>query len=352
MIDFITLVADHLPDTYSLNSPSGYKIDADGAEYYREAYHRKLYFKLSRRIKTGLTLTISGSLKNFQNLENYTPMDFAQTTETIYALAKYVGLPPKQLRVTSMEASVPVATAPIDKLVKNYGNWAFMPMVVTDKQVKSTSQLYGVTAKGSKDYYSIKMYRKNEEQGIRFNRKLPQLQQVEVCIEKARFLRDKMNAAGIPSDCPFKGGVSLNDLTNPAVQHILCNMLVDIPNHITLNNNMASINYNRIFQAAPGMKEKRLQDLLGFAYSLPQRERMKEKSRSRYYELKKQVDQLQDLLLPASYKELQKFQLALQASVEAGRPKEPVSAITYVGKTSRKQAKASTLSTESVLVAD
>lgn len=344
MIDYVTLTADNLSDDYAetFKNTAGCKINDQGAETYYDTKTRHLYLKMWRSAKAGWKLTIKGSIKNFHNGENFSFMDFEQTTKAIQALAAFVGLHPQQIRVTSLEVSVPVATAPIDKLVKGYGKWEFMPMPVPKAKSGFGGRSYGVTAVSPYAYTSIKLYRKNEEQHIQRGRKLDPLQQVEFCIDKLRFLRDKLNKLGIASDCPLKTGISLNDLTQPAIQVLLCDLLLDIPNQITLKaDEMPNIDYDAILasdivraEKNEKKREDKLRELLSFAHSRPTRERMKVKSRSEYFKLKSQVAQLSHLLIPASDKELRKFQQALQAAVEAGKPKAMVSPVIY----SRKQS--------------
>lgn len=377
MIDHLTLLADNLSDDYVdalLIKENPNKAEPNEEELNfntkvsrktreilcHDANYKGLYLKLSRT-RTGWKLHVSGSLKYFVNNQNYSFMDFEQTTKVIHALSAFFQLPEKkQFSVTSLEVSVPVHTTPIDELVKGYKKWEFFPMRVTKKKTGFGGRTYGVATDSPYDYYSIKMYRKNEEQAIRFKKKLPKIQQVEFCIDKASVLRDLLNKAGIESDSPLKEGIALNDLTNPAVQLILCRLLLDIPNHITLKTDaMTQIDYDAILssdivQAEKNdkKKEEKLQELLAFAHSRPLRERMKAKSRTRYYELKSQVADLHTLLTPAGGQQLHKFQEALRARVEEGKPKAPVSPVSYVRKTSRKLVKTPTPSTKSVLVAD
>ncbi|MBX0293227.1 hypothetical protein K3G63_22475 [Hymenobacter sp. HSC-4F20] len=348
MIDRITLVADNLSDKdidpllHPLPDASlgfGCKVSADGQPLYYDARYRGLYYKLRRTTRVGWRLSISGSVKNFRNGENYSFMGFDQTTEALYQIAATVGLHPTQFRVTSLEVSVPVVAAPIDKLVKSYGQREFMPMPVPPGKSGMTGKSYGVSATSSYAYTSIKLYRKNEEQAIHFGRIIGQCQQVEFCIDKARFLRIKLNKAGIASDCPLKTGVSLNDLTKPEVQLLLCGLLTDIPLSLTLKTDeMPTPDYNSILPLMPGKKpEEKLQQLIAFAESRNYRQRVKEQSRSRFFELQKLYDDLRDQLCPASDKELHKFQQALAATVETGKPTSPVSSIIYTGKQSSKQ---------------
>lgn len=346
MIDHLTLLADNLSDDYvdallvkenpnkecpneeELNFNT--KVSRKTREILcHEAKYKGLYLKLSRT-RTGWKLHVSGSLKYFVNGQNYSFMDFEQTTKAIHVLSAFFQLPDKkQFSVTSLEVSVPVHTAPIDELVKGYKKWEFFPMRATKKKTGSRGRTYGVTTDSPYDYYSIKMYRKNEEQAIRFKKKLPKIQQVEFCIDKASFLRDLLNKAGIESDSPLKEGIALTDLTKQAVQLIMCRLLLDIPNHITLKTDaMTQIDYDAILssdivQAEKNdkKKEEKLQELLAFTHSRPLRERMKAKSRTRYYELKSQVADLHTLLIPAGGQQLHKFQEALRARVEEGKPK-------------------------------
>jgi hypothetical protein len=329
MIDYVALTADNLSDKYAetFKNTAGCKINDQGAETYYDTKAKHLYLKLWRSAKSGWKLTVKGSVKNFQNGENFSFMDFAQTTAAIQALAAFVGLPPQQIRVTSFEVSVPVATAPIDKLVKGYGKWEFMPMPVPKAKSGFGGRSYGVTAVSPYAYTSIKLYRKNEEQHIRLGRKIDQLQQVEFCIDKARYLRDKLNKLGIASDCPLKGGISLNDLTKPAVQSILCDLLLDIPQHLTFKTDeMPAIDTDTLLHE-PGMTKKKLENLIAFADAPRYREFLKSESRSRYHELKKEFTRLRDQLCPASDQQLHKFQQALRAAVEAGKPNTPVSPV-------------------------
>lgn len=360
MIDYIILVADNLSDDYSTllqakmkGRDCGFncKVNDEGEPLYYDTNSKGLYFKLYR-IKTGWKLKIKGSIKNFHKKENYTFMDFGQTTKVIMALARFIGLSADKIRVTSLEVSVPVATAPIDKLVKSYGKREFMPMLVPAWKTGFADKRYGVRAISSHAYTSVKIYQKDREQAIHYGRKIEQQQQVEFSIDKARFLRDKMNKAGIATECSLKTGVLLIDLTNSAVQHILCGLLLDIPYQLTLKTDaMPNIDTNALL-LEPGMTKKKLLNLLAFADSRRYRELLKVESRTRYFEQQKEFTRLRDQLCPASDQQLQKFQQALQAAVEAGKPKAPVSSSVYTGKQSRKSAKTPASSTESVIVAD
>jgi hypothetical protein len=354
MIDYLTLIADNLSDDYAetFKNTAGCKINDQGAETYYDTKIRSLYLKLWRSAKMGWKLAIKGSIKHFQNGENFSFMDFTQTAEAIQSLAAFVGLSPQQLRVTSLEVSVPVATAPIDKLVKGYGKWEFMPMLVPKAKRGFGGRSYGVTAVSPYAYTSIKLYQKNEEQHIRLGKKMDQLQQVEFCIDKARYLRDKLNKLGIASDCALKTGISLNYLTKPAIQAVLCDLLLDIPNQITLKTDeMPNIDTNALL-LEPGMTKTKLLHLIAFADSRRYREVLKNESRSRYFEVQKEFARLRDQLCPASDQQLRRFQQALQAAVEAGKPKSPFSPVLYSGKQSRKKTKIHSPSPEPVNAPD
>ncbi len=355
MIDYITLTATNLPDDYAeaFKNEAGGRFNSLGAETYHDMTVRTMYLHLAYSKKQGWVLNIKGSVKDFKNGENYSFMDFAQTTDALQELAALVGLAPTQLSVTSLEVSAPVATAPIENLVSGYGKWAFMPKLVPKKKSGFGGKSYGVMATSPHPYVSIKIYRKNDEQQIRYGRKLPQLQQVEFCIDKPRFLRDKLKRAGIPSDSPLTGGVALSDLMKPEVQHILCDLLADIPNQITLKEDaMASIDYDAILlsdllanEKSSKKREAKLLELLSFAESRSFRQRLKTTRKDHYYKLKAEFTPLRDQLCPSSDKELRRFQEALQAAVKAGRPTE-VSPITYVGKMSEKKTKTTSLVNE------
>lgn len=348
MIDYITLIATNLPNDYAeaFKNEAGGRFNSLGIETCYDMKVKDMYLKLTNQKEKGWVLEVSGSIKNFKNGENYSFMDFAQTTGTLQELAALTGLAPAQLSVTSLEVSVPVATAPIEDLVSSYGKWAFMPKLVPKKKSGLGGKSYGVMATSPHPYVSIKMYRKNDEQQIRYNRKLPQLQQVEFCVDKPRFLRDKLKRAGISSDSPLVGGVVLSDLMKPEVQHLLCDLLADIPNQIILKEDaMALIDYDTILLSEPlaneensRKREAKLLELLSFAESRSFRQRLKAKRKDHYYKLKAEFTQLRDQLCPSSDKELRRFREALQAAVKAGRP-TAVSPITYGGKMSEKRSK-------------